>query len=98
MNVKVHLQKVAANGYRATSIEPHLSVEGETRDDAIGRIRGLLAEYYSKGEWIDVSIPTSGEPHPLKAFAGIWKDVPEFEEFVEAMKEYRREVDADPNR
>ncbi len=41
------------------------------------------------------SVPEDESPHPLAEFTGMFRDDPHFEEWQEAIREYRRSVDED---
>jgi len=38
------------------------------------------------------------EPHPWMEFAGMFKDDPRIDDWVQSMAEYRQQVEEDPNR
>lgn len=42
--------------------------------------------------------PEERVPNPWLAIAGTWKDRPDLDEFEENIRDYRRQVDADPDR
>jgi hypothetical protein len=99
MEVSVILEQVKDNGYRATAFAPvSLVAEAATRDEAVDRIRAMLHEKLSGAELIQVDVPVATNAHPWLAVAGTWRDHPDVDEVMEAIAEYRREVDADPNR
>jgi predicted RNase H-like HicB family nuclease len=97
MKLPVYLEKVKGDGYRASTLaHDRFSADGATREEALERLRRLVAEHMERGELLDLEI---GEgPDPWLGFAGVWKDDPHIDDFVEAMREYRRQVDADPDR
>lgn len=47
---------------------------------------------------IQHQIPVATQPDPWLAFGGIWRDHPDAGAIEQNIKEYRREVDADPHR
>ena len=73
---------------------PNCTVEATSRDEAIEQARVAVAELVSEGEVVKVEVETTATARSLRDFAGIWADDDAFDEFVEAMKSYRREVDA----
>ena len=97
MQIPVLIETTPGNGFRARSGEPLvLTAEGATRDEALGRLRHLIEGRVAAGaEIVPLEIPPS--EHPLARFAGMLKDDPLFEEWKQAMEEYRRERDADDN-
>jgi hypothetical protein len=99
MDITVLLEPLDSRGFRATSLVPtRLVAEGTTREEALDRLRELVRTQFGQGEVVQVQVPLPGEPHPWRAFAGALKDHPDFDEFVQNMAEYRRQVDSDPNR
>jgi predicted RNase H-like HicB family nuclease len=99
VDITVLLEPLDSRAFRATSLLPtRLVAEGATRDEALDRLRKLVQVHFGQGELVQIQVPLPGEPHPWKALAGTLKDHPDFDEFVENMAEYRRQVDADPNR
>lgn len=99
MNIPVSVEKVAGNGYRAAALaDDRFSVEAATREEAIDRVRCLVQDRLASGELLNLEISEGPATDPWLKFAGRWKDDPRFDEFVEAMKEYRKQVDSDPDR
>jgi hypothetical protein len=97
MDIPVLLERVAGDGYRARGLEPFpLTAEGSTRDEALQRLRDLIAQRIPAGaELVSLCIPTTG--HPWASFAGDLKDDPLLESWKEAMADYRRQMDDDPD-
>jgi hypothetical protein len=93
------LERVENNGYRATALIPtSLVAEAPTRDEAVERIREVIGEKLAQVEIIQVEVPTGCATNPLLAFAGRWRDHPAVDQVIENMREYRRELEADPDR
>ena len=81
--------------YTATVVGfPNCAVEAASRSEAIERAREAVTEFVSEGELVKIEVETSSTAHSLRDFAGMWAEDDTFDEFVEAMKSYRREVDA----
>ena len=97
MDIPVWLERVDGNGYRARALEPlGLTAEAATRDEALKKLRELIAERLAGGaELVRLEVP--GSEHPLARFAGTLKDDPLVDAWEEAMAEYRRQIDEDPN-
>lgn len=72
-------------------------IEAETRQEVIEQVEREIRQLLAESEIVKIDIKAEGQPHPLAKFAGMWKDDPQFDEFVAAMQNYRTEVDADPN-
>jgi hypothetical protein len=99
MDIPVLLEPLDSRGYRATSLVPtRLVAEGASREEALAQLRQLVQSQFAQGELVHLEVPMPGESHPWKSLAGIWKDHPDVDEFVQNMREYRQQVDADPER
>src|SRR5437870_4917759 len=93
MAIPVLIERLANNGFRATSGAPlAVSVEAPTRDEALARLREQLRKRLKNGtELIAMPLPT--EEHPLAKFAGMFKDDSDFVEVLKIMAENRRKED-----
>jgi len=99
MDVAVMLEQVEGNGYRATTFSPApLVAEAATRDEAVGKLRDMLCHKLSNVELIHLHVPCDTEPDPWLAFAGAWRNHPDAAEIEENIRQYRRQVNADPDR
>jgi hypothetical protein len=98
MRIPVLIESVPGNGFRARGGEPlALSAEGTTRDEAITRLKSLIADRLAVGaELISLDVGTLG--HPLAPVPGWSEDDPLLDEWQEAFKTYRRQVESDPDR
>ena len=97
MDIPVWLERVDGNGYRARAMDPlGLTSEAPTRDEALKKLRELIAERLAAGaELVRLEVP--GSEHPLARFAGDLRDDPLLEAWEEAMADYRRQIEEDPN-
>jgi hypothetical protein len=70
----------------------------QTEEKIITKIRQLSPDEIQKlEEFIDQlsqASDSSEKPHPWLEFAGIFKDDPSFDQFLQEMENYRQEVDA----
>jgi predicted RNase H-like HicB family nuclease len=99
MDISVVVEKVADNGYQATSYVPtHVVAQGRTRQEALDRLCEQLRGSLSSVEVVTLSIPLLGDAHPWKAIAGSWRESPDRSEIERNLQEYRQQVDADPDR
>jgi hypothetical protein len=99
MDISVVVEKVAENGYQATSYVPtHVVAQGRTRQEAIDRLCAQLRSRLSSAEVVTLSIPLLDDAHPWKAIAGSWRDSPDRAAIERNLQEYRQQVDADPDR
>jgi hypothetical protein len=98
MEIPVLIEPLSGRGYRAQAMAiADLVAEGATQDEALTRLRQSIQERLAAGAQI-VSLTVGVEPHPLLRFAGTWKEGdPLLEEWRQAVEEYRRQVDQDPN-
>jgi predicted RNase H-like HicB family nuclease len=99
MDISVVVEKVADNGYQATSYVPtHVVAQGRTRQEALDRLCEQLRGRLSSVEVVTLSIPLLGDTHPWKTIAGSWRESPDRSEIERNLQEYRQQVDADPDR
>ena len=99
MDIPVLVDPLPGGRYLARCNEPiNLSADGESFDAAVLKLQGVLTERLSAGSRLTViQVPSVPPPTP-PTFAGILKDNPLYDEWREAMAEYRRQVDADEDR
>jgi predicted RNase H-like HicB family nuclease len=96
VQIPILIEPITGKRYRARGAEPFaLSAEGATREEALTNLKEQLAARLKNGTaLVALEVPT--EPHPLAAFAGMFKDDPCFEEVVAIMAANRRKMDRDP--
>jgi tRNA(fMet)-specific endonuclease VapC len=98
MQMSVLIEPVKGNGYRARGAEPFaLCAEGATREEALAKLKAQVEARLRDGAEI-VTVEIGREPHPWLEFAGMFKDDPRIDEWVQSMAEYRQQVEDDPNR
>ena len=98
MKVEVVLEALANDGYRASVGHPfELSAEAATREETLATLKGLLDNKLARMEVLEMDVGTPTE-QPWKSLVGTWKDHPDMDEVLDNMREYRRQVEADPNR
>ena len=73
---------------------PNCTAEAPSRDAAIQRAREAVADFVSEGELVRIEVESTTAVRSLRDFAGMWADDDTFDEFVDAMKAYRKEVEA----
>ncbi len=96
MNIPVLIEPIANNGFRATGGLPFaITVEGATRDEALGRLRAEIHRRMASGAIVVPLEITPTDENPWVQGAGMFRDDPQFDEWQEAISEYRREVDQD---
>lgn len=86
-------------GFRAVAGSPLMfSAEGATRDEALDRLRAEIRRKLSEGTLLlSMEIPPPEEDSWVK-HAGIFRDDLVFDDWVDAMAEYRRSVDEEDER
>ena len=71
MDISVVVEKVADNGYQATSYVPtHMVAQGSTREEALDRLCDQLRGRLAHAEVVTLSFPSLGDAHPWKAMSG----------------------------
>ncbi len=95
MELTVLVERIDEQTYRAQTAQPvSLSIEGRTHAEAVERLRELARQRLAGARIVHVDVPAaSAEPHPWTRFAGIWKDHPEFDAFLENIADHRRQQD-----
>lgn len=100
MEILALVERDDKNSWQARSGEPMvMEAEGGSAEEALDRLRALLEARLQGGTRI-VSLGVPGEEtgaDPWARTAGLFKDDPLFDEWQEAVRTYRAELDADPN-
>src|SRR5882672_10767258 len=85
MDYQIFVEKQPNNGYVAIALGwPDCIAEGETRDDAIVRVRAAIADRLARGEILSVHIEeadTTMAPDPWERMIGRDADDPRWDEF-----------------
>ncbi len=80
-------------GFKASTSQPvAMESEGGSREEALERLRALAITRLAGGELVSVSLPNGDSGHPWMKFAGVWKDHPDFDQFVRNVAEHRRDI------
>lgn len=96
MTLPVILEPMSDNRVRAHSMVPiPVSVIGDDANEALRLWRQLFHETLPAGAKVVMVNPSEATDHPLAAVAGLLKDHPMFDEWQQAIEEYRRERDPD---
>jgi hypothetical protein len=91
MKTAVLVEKLGKHKYRASTSQPiALESEGRSREEAVMRLCTVARKRLAAGEWQQVSLPGPPQANPWIAYAGIWKNHPDFEQFLKDIAEYRR--------
>lgn len=97
MEIPVLVERVAGNGYCAKGGEPFaFSASGATAEEALQKFQEMIQKRIATGASLfTVQVPTA--QHPLASNAGWLRDDPMFEAWKQAMADYRRERDSEPD-
>jgi len=94
MQIPALVEPAGPGRFKASSVRPFTSVaEGGTREEVIARIRVELAEEVEADKNIVMVEVQTKEENPWLRIAGSLKDCPMFDEWREAVEEYRRQCD-----
>lgn len=98
MKVEVVLEALDNDRYRASASHPFdLSTEAGTREATLTALKEQLDAKLKQVEVLELDVGTPAE-QPWTTLVGTWNDHPDMDEVLENMREYRRQVNADPNR
>jgi predicted RNase H-like HicB family nuclease len=98
MQIPVLIEPVAGGGYQAIAAEPlGFKAVGATREEALCNLREQITNRLANGAILTTIEVSASEEHPLAKYAGMWReDDSLIQEWKQAMEEYRRQVDEDP--
>jgi predicted RNase H-like HicB family nuclease len=92
MTYQVFVQQLAEEEYRAVPLVfPDIVAAGKTRDEALTNLRSVLDARLAQGEI--VSIEVGAPEHPWLKGAGLFKNDPTYNDFMNEVEAYRREID-----
>jgi hypothetical protein len=95
MNYNAIVEDTEKNSFTATVLGwPSCTAVGPTREEALMRLRQTLRDRLAKTEIVPLEVDVP-EDHPWMKFAGMFEDDPLFDQVVEDIETYRRELDAD---
>ena len=98
VEVPVIIEPVTGNGYRVTGaggLSVGLTAEGATAAEAIDRLAEQVRMRVNAGAKL-AELSVAAGAAPWKQDAGYLHDDPLYEPWREAMEEYRRQLDEDP--
>jgi hypothetical protein len=99
MEVPVIVEPVTGDGYRAigtAGLSFGLTAEGTTREEAVAKLGKLVKARVAGGAELR-SLQVTAGAHPWSAQAGWLRDDPMLAAWKQAMEEYRRKLDEDPD-
>jgi predicted RNase H-like HicB family nuclease len=91
MVIPVLIEPIEGGGFRAMAGSPLMvSAEGRSQDEALSRLRDAIRLKLAAGSiLVPLDVPPA-EENPSVKYAGMFRDDPLFDEWVEAMAENRR--------
>lgn len=103
MTYYVAVENISALRYAATIVGwPNCMAEGDTRDEAIARVKKQFAERLNQVEIVPIEIESSAPKitakesvHPWGEFAGMHLENPLFDDVLSAIQQSRHEMDED---
>jgi predicted RNase H-like HicB family nuclease len=98
MQYQVFIQSRSDKKFIASIVGiPNCIVEGDTKEEAITRVKGALEQQLKNGELITIDMDISRskqEIDPWIEHMGIFADDPTFDDFQAEMAAYRQQVDS----
>jgi predicted RNase H-like HicB family nuclease len=97
MRIPVLIEPVDGSGYRASAGDPlGFTAVGATREQALGKLQELIKGRLARGAEL-TAIEVKPIERPWAKYAGAWpEDDPLVQEWKQAVEEYRRQRDEDP--
>ncbi len=96
MQIPILVEPVPGRGFRASDGGPFaLTAEGPTPEEAVAKLREQIGRRMTAGARVQ-TLDLPGHEHPWAKGAGMFKDDPLFDEWQQAIAEYRRQADAEP--
>ncbi len=74
---------------------PSLKASANSKDEALLKLSHRLQAFFKDTEIIQLEIEINKPEDPWMKFAGMFKDDPQFDEFLQAIQDYRNEIDAE---
>lgn len=74
---------------------PECQVEASTKEEALQQLQEIVNQQLRDREIVslEIEVPVPQAEHPWMQFAGMFKDDPDFDEFLEFIEEDRRQLD-----
>jgi hypothetical protein len=96
MMIRVVVEPIENDGYRAKGEEPYaITAEGASREESVRKLRELLESRL--GNRTPLELVEVNPSHPWAKFAGTLRDDPLADAWEEAMRQYRRTKDEEPD-
>ncbi|AFZ14300.1 Uncharacterized protein family UPF0150 [Crinalium epipsammum PCC 9333] len=96
LNYTVLIEQTESGNYAATILGwSECKAEGATKEEALTKLNQVVNARLQKAEIVSLEIYNPKTEHPWMKFAGMFKDDPQFDEMLEYIEQYRRELDAE---
>ncbi|MFN0054547.1 MAG: type II toxin-antitoxin system HicB family antitoxin [Planctomycetales bacterium] len=94
MSLTALVEKLDNQSYRAAIVHPFaMESEGATEDEAVSRLREMALARLKTSKVVEIPMPGDEPENPWAKMAGMFKDHPDWDQYLEAIKEHRREMD-----
>lgn len=98
MQYRVFVQNLADNSFMAAVVGmPNCIAEGATREEAVAKAKATLEAQLARGDFVTIDVENvvpKVETDPWIKNLGKFVDDPTYEDFLEEVAAYRRNVDA----
>ena len=92
MTYRTAIEQTSDRRFRATPLSfPDCVAVADTREQALESVREILRERLEKVEFVELQVGEN--EHPWLKFAGMFKDDPNWDQYLEDIAQYRRSVD-----
>ena len=92
----VLIEQAESGNYLATILGwSECNAEGSTKEEALTKLNHVVSARLQNAEIVSLEIDNPKTEHPWRKFAGMFKDDPQFDEMLEYIEQYRRELDAE---
>lgn len=95
MKYRVLIHQPTEDNFTASVLElPAITVQGKTEEEVLSGTRTALSNYLSRSKVVTVEMETQPKyKNDLMKHFGCLRDDPNFDELMEEIQRYRREVD-----
>lgn len=93
MNLTAIVEKIDDLRYRAAIAQPFpLESEGASEEEALEHLRALAIAKLGSRKIVEICLPGEGSDNPWKRIAGMFKDHPDWDDYLRNIEEHRREM------
>ncbi|MBE9145879.1 type II toxin-antitoxin system HicB family antitoxin [Planktothrix mougeotii] len=93
---EVGIKKLKNGKYQTFVLnDPSLKASANSKDEALQKLSHRLQAFFKDTEIVNLEIEIPQPEHPWLKFAGIFENDPQFDEFLQAIQDYRNEIDAE---